>query len=111
MLALVYFGGVTLIESLLSAVSDQQSAISIVISTLGIAALFNPLRRQVQEFIDRRFYRSKYNAEKILASFAATARDEVDMEQLVGALLEAVEETMQPEQISIWFRSYKPRRQ
>jgi hypothetical protein len=101
LLALVYFGGVTLLQSLLSAVSQQQSAIGIVISTLAIAALFNPLRKRVQELIDRRFYRKKYEAERILASFAAYARDELDIERLARALMGAVEESMQPESLSI----------
>jgi hypothetical protein len=104
LLAVVYFGGVTLVGSVVSAISEQQSAISIVISTLAIAALLNPLRRRVQEFIDLRFYRKKYDAEKILARFAVTARDEVEMERLRSRLMEAVEETMQPEKADLWLR-------
>jgi hypothetical protein len=105
LLGLVYFGGLTLVGSLLSAISGQQSAIAIVISTLAIAALFNPLRRRVQEFIDRRFYRRKYSAEHALAAFAITARDEVDAEQLIRRLLGVVEETIQPVQVSIWLKA------
>lgn len=67
---------------------------------LAIAALFFPLRNRVQAFIDKRFYRKKYNAERALAQFAATARDEVDMDKLTAALLGVVEETMQPEKTS-----------
>jgi hypothetical protein len=104
LLALVYFGGVTVFGSLLSAISGQQSAIGIVISTLAIAALFSPLRRRVQEFIDRRFYRRKYNAERVLEEFASVARDEVEMHSLTNSLLEAVEETIQPEKINLWVR-------
>lgn len=103
-LALVYFGGVTLLGSLFSAISGQQSTIAIVISTLAIAALFNPLRRRVQDFIDRRFYRKKFNAERILADFASIARDEVDIEKLTGSLIGAVNETLHPKNLSLWVR-------
>jgi hypothetical protein len=104
LLALVYFGGVTLVQILLSAVSRQQSAIAIVISTLAIAALFNPLRRWIQDIIDRRFYRKKYDAEIIMQAFATAARDEVDMDKLASSLLGAVTETMQPERASLWMK-------
>jgi hypothetical protein len=104
LLALVYFGGVTLVQGLLSAVSGQQPAIAIVISTLAIAALFNPLRKRVQDFIDRRFYRRKYDAEQALAAFALTARDEVDAVRLTNTLVGVVEETVQPVQVSIWIK-------
>jgi hypothetical protein len=104
LLALVYFGGVTLLGNLLTAASGQQSAIVIVVTTLAIAAMFNPLRRRVQDFIDRRFYRKKYDAEKFLANFATVARDEVDIIQLRRALLSVVEETIQPTALSLWFQ-------
>jgi hypothetical protein len=104
LLALVYFGGVTLVQGLLSAVSGQQSAIGIVISTLMIAALFSPLRRRVQDFIDRRFFRRKYDAERALAAFARTARDEVDAGRLTETLVGVVRETIQPESIWLWLK-------
>ena len=69
-----------------------------------IAALFSPLRRRIQDFIDRRFYRRKYNAEQALADFAETARSETDLEALTGKLVEVVSQTMQPEQASLWLR-------
>ena len=103
-LLLVYFGSVTLLTSLFSRVTGQQSALAIVISTLLIAALFNPLRRRVQDWIDRRFFRSKYDAQQVLAQFAVVARDETDLDALTAELLRVVQETMQPEHVSIWLR-------
>jgi len=105
LLASVYFGSILLLQTIFSSLTGQRSPIAIVLSTLAIAALFTPLRSRVQDFIDRRFYRRKYDAERVLAQFAETARDEVDMEKLSGALLGVVEETMQPEYLSLWLRS------
>jgi hypothetical protein len=102
LLALVYFGAIILLQSIFESVSGQQPAIGIVISTLVIAGLFAPLRRRVQDFIDRRFYRRRYDAEKTLAEFGQFVRDETDMEALTAELLRVTEETMQPEQATLW---------
>jgi hypothetical protein len=102
LLALVYFGVVIFLQRVVEAASGQQSAISIVISTLIIAALFAPLRRRVQDFIDRRFYRRRYDAEKTLSAFGQIVRDETDLEALTAELLRVTEETMQPERTMLW---------
>ena len=102
LLALVYFGVVVLLQAILESTSGEQSPIAVVISTLVIAALFAPLRRRVQEVIDRRFFRKKYDAQLVLAQFAQTARDETDMESLTAELVRVVQETMQPESIRLW---------
>jgi hypothetical protein len=107
LLGLVYFGMITVLQNLFSSVSQEQSTISIVLSTLAIAALFNPLRIRLQAFIDRRFYRQKYNAEQALARFAATARNETDIEHLGTVLLGVVQETIQPESASLWLKGIR----
>jgi hypothetical protein len=107
MLVLVYVGGVATTEAIFRALTgqEQQPQLAIVISTLVIAALFNPLRRRNQSFIDRRFYRKKYDARKTLESFSARLRDETDLEALNDDLVRVVTETMQPAHVSLWLRS------
>jgi hypothetical protein len=101
-LALVFFGSVTVLQSIFSAISGEQSSLAIALSTLAIAALFNPMRKRVQSFIDRRFYRQKYNAELALAQFTATARSEVQLETLANRLLEVVDASLKPKTTSLW---------
>jgi hypothetical protein len=104
MLVAVYAGGVVGLQALLRLLSGQESTLAVVASTLAIAALFNPLRRRVQAFVDRRFYRSKYDARKTLEAFAGKLRDETDLQTLGGDLVRVVTETMQPAHISLWVR-------
>jgi len=105
-LVLVYFGGVAASQTIFHTLTGQekQPQLAIVVSTLLIAALFNPLRRRIQFFIDRRFYRSKYDARKTLEAFSATLSHERDLDALRGDLLEVVQETMQPVRVSLWLR-------
>jgi hypothetical protein len=104
LLALIYVGLILSLQFLLRGVINQDSPIAIVASTLVIAALFQPLRRRIQRVIDRRFYRRKYDAARILAAFSSTLRNEVDLSQLQEQLIMVVEETMQPSHVSLWLR-------
>jgi len=104
-LAAIYFGGVVLLQAGATTLTGRQnSPIAIVLTTLVIAALFNPLRLRIQGFIDRRFFRARYDPQVILSSFATSAQEEVDLNLLANALLEVVDDTMQPDQVSLWIR-------
>jgi hypothetical protein len=106
-LALVYFSSVVLFGQAFQTLTGQQSPLAIVLSTLAIAALFSPLRRRIQDIIDRRFYRRKYDAQRTLANFAAVSRDEIDLNELTTVLLRTVQETVQPEHLSLWLKEQK----
>jgi len=103
-LALIYFGGVVGWQYVFRALTGQGSTLAVVASTLAIAALFNPLRRRVQDFVDRRFYRRKYDAVKTLAAFSTRLREETNLDALRDDVVEVVRDTMQPEHVSLWLR-------
>lgn len=103
-LALVYFGSIALLQGAWIALTGQRSQLAVVASTLFIAALFNPIRHRIQPFIDRRFYRSKYDAAETLQGFSSRLREETDLDRLGGALVSVVHETMQPGHASLWLR-------
>jgi hypothetical protein len=106
-LVALYFGGIVLSQRVLILLIGQQSTLAVVASTLLIAALFTPLRRRIQSFIDRSFYRMKYDARKTIEAFASKLRDETDLEALNNELVGVVRETMQPAHVSLWLRPDK----
>lgn len=102
LLALVFYGAILLFQRLFTGLTGQESPVAIVASTLVIAALFSPLRRRVQDFVDRRFYRRKYDATRVLSEFAAIARSETDPDRLATHLTSAIEVTLRPKQTEVW---------
>ena len=105
-LVALYFGVIVVLQRFFVLLTGQRSTIAVVASTLAIAALFNPLHRRIQSFIDRRFYRSKYDARKTLEAFSNKLRDETDLEALNDELVGVVSETMQPAHVSLWLRPF-----
>jgi hypothetical protein len=101
-LGLLYVGGVIALQTLARAITGQTSDLAIAVVTLAVAALFNPWRYRVQRFIDRRFYRHKYDASRTLAALSTRLRDEVDLDQMAGELTAVVQVTMQPTSVSLW---------
>jgi hypothetical protein len=104
-LVALYFGTVVVFQKLFVVLTGEKSTLAVVVSTLVIAALFNPLRRRIQSFIDRRFYRRKYDARKTLETFSAELRDETNLDALNAGLVGVIRETMQPTHVSLWLRS------
>jgi hypothetical protein len=104
MLVALYFVGVVLLQRVFVILTGEESTVAVVASTLTIAALFNPLRHRLQRFVDRRFYRRKYDARKTMEAFSTTLRDETDLQALNDHLVGVVAQTMQPEQVVLWLR-------
>lgn len=104
LLAGVYFASVAVLQAGFRAITGQDSPLAVVLSTLALAALFSPLRGRIQSAIDRRFYRSKYDASRILSAFGANVRDEVEVSKLSASLMEAAVQAMQPTTLSLWLR-------
>jgi hypothetical protein len=109
-LAVIYLAGIVVLEQLLRPFIGENSDLAVIVCTLGIAALFTPLRRKIQDWIDLRFYRSKYDAAQVLAAFSTLVRDEVELEKLTDHLLAVVSETIQPAHASLWLKRPTNRR-
>jgi hypothetical protein len=103
-LALIYFAGISLIERVLQALTGQSSALAVTISTLAVAAGFQPLRSRIQRAVDHRFYRRKYDSSQTVGAFTARLRDQIDLDSLQREVLAAVQTTVQPRHASLWPR-------